>query len=111
MNSDTEMASRMANQLSIKPAIAVVDLGLIVINNHACPAHGKTCSTCHKLNHFAAVCRSGRPVSTQPRRPETSSRVNALQDDSSSLGEEYLYAITQQPEQRLNGVRHHLQQT
>lgn len=69
-----------------------------------CPAHGKTCTTCRKLNHFAAVCRSGRPVSTHPRRPERFSHVNVLHDDSSSSDEEYLYTVTQEPEQRLNGV-------
>ena len=26
-----------------------------------CPARGQTCLVCRKLNHFAAVCRSGRP--------------------------------------------------
>ena len=23
-----------------------------------CPAYGKRCNRCHKLNHFAAVCRA-----------------------------------------------------
>ena len=30
-----------------------------------CPAHGKTCSTCGRLHHFAKVCRGGAP----PNRP------------------------------------------
>lgn len=31
-----------------------------------CPAYGKTCSKCHKLNHFAAKCRSGGSPSVRP---------------------------------------------
>ncbi len=26
----------------------------------SCPAYGKTCNNCHKLVHFAKLCRSGR---------------------------------------------------
>ena len=63
------------------------------------PARGKTCDKCNKLNHFAAVCRSGKPnhESTRPRRTGNSaSRINALQDDDSSSDEEYLYTVTQE---------------
>ena len=27
----------------------------------SCPAYGKTCTRCHKLNHFAVKCRSKPP--------------------------------------------------
>ena len=36
-------------------------------NKQACPAYGQTCSRCKKLNHFAAVCRSGSGT-TSPRQ-------------------------------------------
>ena len=32
----------------------------------SCPAFGKTCSKCHKPNHFAAKCRSMVPPSVRP---------------------------------------------
>jgi hypothetical protein len=33
-----------------------------------CPADGKTCTNCKKLNHFASVCRQGQP----PERTQAS---------------------------------------
>ena len=35
----------------------------------SCPAHGKTCSTCGKPNHFASVCRSGQGTSKPDNKP------------------------------------------
>jgi hypothetical protein len=32
--------------------------GVPITKNHNCPARGKTCSKCNKLNHFAKVCKS-----------------------------------------------------
>lgn len=32
----------------------------------SCPAHGKTCNKCHKLNHFAAKCRSRNFPTVRP---------------------------------------------
>lgn len=31
-----------------------------------CPAYGKRCSKCHKMNHFAAKCCSGGSLSVHP---------------------------------------------
>ena len=31
-----------------------------------CPAYGKSCNKCHKMNHFAAKCRSGVSPSVRP---------------------------------------------
>ena len=46
-----------------------------------CPAQDKTCHTCWKPNHFAAVCRSTAPTQRvavrQRRRPQ---RVHAIND-------------------------------
>ena len=30
-----------------------------VHGNRPCPANGKTCNKCHRLNHFASVCKGG----------------------------------------------------
>ena len=43
------------------------------VSSSQCPAYGKTCNTCRKLNHFSVVCRSRGRVqnhapSTQQRR-------------------------------------------
>lgn len=35
-----------------------------------CPAYGKTCMKCHKLNHFAAKCRSGGNVAQSVKAVE-----------------------------------------
>jgi len=34
-----------------------------------CPAKGKICPICHKLNHFAEVCRIGSPVYSSQQKP------------------------------------------
>ena len=38
-----------------------------------CPAYGKKCSKCKRLNHFAAVCRAGskdKNHKTKPKQPK-----------------------------------------
>ena len=40
-----------------------------------CPANGKTCKTCNKLNHFAKVCRSGTaPNPNMPKQKPAKAR-------------------------------------
>ena len=41
-----------------------------------CPAHGKECNKCHKLNHFAKVCRSTNvpPRQNKDFRPQNAAR-------------------------------------
>ncbi|XP_062585044.1 uncharacterized protein K02A2.6-like [Saccostrea cucullata] len=64
-----------------------------------CPAKGKKCNSCHKLNHFAKVCRSQRFRKSNPER-----RVYEVQDfeehkhctDEPSSDEEYTYSIQEQ---------------
>ena len=41
-----------------------------------CPAYGKECHKCHKLHHFAAVCKAGRFV-----RPATKHRKKKHRND------------------------------
>ena len=42
-----------------------------------CPAWGKTCSTCHKLNHFSTVCKS------QNKQNKQSSHISIVDQDTS----------------------------
>ena len=39
--------------------------------NNSCPAKGKECNVCHKIGHFARVCRSRGSVGSQPRPVHT----------------------------------------
>ncbi|CAB4034315.1 Hypothetical predicted protein [Paramuricea clavata] len=58
----------------------------------SCPAQGKTCNYCKKLNHFKRVCmklKKKEPINTvQERAPANDSRVS----DSSSK-DEYCYGV------------------
>ncbi|KAK3800038.1 hypothetical protein RRG08_029760 [Elysia crispata] len=48
-----------------------------------CPARGKTCSNCHKTNHFAAVCRAKqRPQMNTKQKPQfkRKGKVYAIND-------------------------------
>ncbi len=63
-----------------------------------CPARGKTCRKCNKQNHFAAVCRSSKPASTQARKSQSNARNNSrfvrpLQHESDTSDDEYMYAV------------------
>ena len=39
--------------------------------SHSCPVCGRRCHKCHRMNHFAKLCRSGQ-VSTISKHKETS---------------------------------------
>ena len=75
-------------------------------NNTSCPAYGKECSFCHKMNHFAKVCKSSqnRDQNKFPRQPRSSrqfnnSSINTVNrqhtnDESNSSSEdEYIYTV------------------
>ena len=49
-----------------------------------CPAYGKMCSKCKKLNHFAAVCKSGKKVNSIE---EENSRYENSDEDSEEVTE------------------------
>ena len=53
-----------------------------------CPAKGKTCRNCGKLNHFAAKCKS---TSYSQKPTNTQTRVYCLEDADSS--EEFLFSF------------------
>ncbi|XP_056022138.1 uncharacterized protein LOC130055014 [Ostrea edulis] len=66
-----------------------------------CPAKGKKCNSCHKLNHFAKVCRS-----RQNKHSHAESRVYEVQEhekyaeqlnkNTDSSDGEYTYSIQEQ---------------
>ena len=45
----------------------------------SCPARGRKCHKCHRMNHFAKLCRSGQ-VSTIGKDDETSDGKTAIHD-------------------------------
>ena len=57
----------------------------------ACPAHGKKCRLCGKLNHFQAVCMQGKHPRKQPDKQEKPKRttwgrkatINAFDEEDS----------------------------
>ena len=49
-----------------------------------CPAYGKMCSKCKKLNHFEAVCKSGKKVNSIE---EENSRYENSDEDSEEVTE------------------------
>ncbi|XP_028412526.1 uncharacterized protein LOC114535409 [Dendronephthya gigantea] len=66
-----------------------------------CPARGKSCNKCGKLNHFAMMCRSTQKPE-RPQRKEHKSKQKYGQEhvktldteQQSSFDEEYIYAIS-----------------
>ena len=59
--------------------------------NAPCPAQGKTCRKCGKMNHFARVCRS-KPKPNNQRPPQSAHTVNM--EEPCSGPEEYLFPLT-----------------
>ena len=64
-----------------------------------CPAKGKTCRACGKLNHFARVCRSRKnPPKDNKKDSRESVRVaqqqTQKQSPSNSLDDEYTFAVS-----------------
>ena len=49
----------------------------------ACPAQGKTCKLCGKINHFAAACRSKKSLhEIHQQSPEEEFYINCIEDKS-----------------------------
>ena len=54
----------------------------------ACPAFGKTCRACNKVNHFEEVCRSTNRTTLRPRSASTSRRnYRRRRSSSTSINE------------------------
>ena len=68
-----------------------------------CPAYGKTCSKCNKINHFAAVCLSSQCSRT---KQETVTHVQAGYADYSDVESDYddLNTLELTPELQTNAV-------
>ena len=58
----------------------------------ACPAMGRECRNCTKLNHFASCCRS-KPTTTIRRKPQQKRGVHVVDADSSS-DDAHVYKLT-----------------
>ena len=74
-------------------------------HKQVCPARGKSCRSCGKLNHFAKVFRSSTKAIPQPRATEQNTSINyknrrvhatteETQDSSSSDG--FYFTLTSQ---------------
>ena len=73
----------VGNRVVVKTAnLQCVSVGTVAGNMHKrelCPAFGKTCSKCHKLNHFAKKCRSGKEVKAVEENDEVDT-IDMLMD-------------------------------
>ena len=70
---------------------------------HNCPAYGKKCSFCHKLNHFSSVCRSrslSKPTGSQVKQVRDIHTNNDFDDD-----EEVLHISTIQEAEQSKGTK------
>ena len=66
-------------------------------HKRVCPAKGKTCRSCGKLNHFAIVCRSSKNPSKQNKKdPKESVRFaqQSTKSPSNSSDDEYTFAVS-----------------
>jgi len=58
-----------------------------------CPARGKECNKCGKLNHYASVCRGGKPCKRQNKRTKDIKPLEADNENDSSASDDYLYSL------------------
>ena len=69
----------------------------------ACPAYGKKCRCCGKLNHFHAVCRSKSKNQTEEHK---SPNIRAIEEENSSSEDEYTFKLNSgKPKQPLFDVK------
>ena len=54
--------------------------GVHAQGRHQCPAHGKKCRSCGKLNHFQIVCKSSGNHSTKPKQRQPINELLESQD-------------------------------
>ena len=83
-----------------------------------CPAKGKQCRKCNKMNHFAKVCRSNRSHTYANRNNEQKQRkrvhpVQEKKETSDSTDEDYLYSVnnTKSPKVNVTVCNHKFQAT
>ena len=58
-----------------------------------CPAWGKKCSTCHKLNHFAAVCKSSSKPKTNKKQVKMVDLGSSDEDYEDDDEDEYVTTL------------------
>jgi hypothetical protein len=62
-----------------------------------CPAYGKTCDKCKKMNHFSRVCSSAPSANSaesyRPRRQATATRRQQVNVVDEAEDEENMYAL------------------
>ncbi|KAI2646664.1 hypothetical protein H4Q32_027926 [Labeo rohita] len=124
----------ISSKLNSKPpADGHLTLSVEIVEEHphqgACPAEGKECKACGKLNHYAKVCRSSTKTPTQHAKhndhPHHKQRnklqrvkqvatacTSRAQDDSSSSEDAYVFVLNsntcqQQPQTQIeiNGTK------
>lgn len=82
-----------------------------------CPAKGKQCLKCNKMNHFAKVCRGNtyqkRPTYDRKSRQNSVQPVNESKESSESTDEDYLYSVnnTKSPKVKVTVCKHSFQAT
>eukprot|EP00057_Strongylocentrotus_purpuratus_P008996 XP_011663470.1 PREDICTED: uncharacterized protein K02A2.6-like [Strongylocentrotus purpuratus] len=59
-----------------------------------CPAKGKRCNTCNKMNHFASVCRNGKPVKSVSDDNATSLPSADTSQNPVDTIHEYMFAVS-----------------
>ena len=78
----------------MNPSLQCQNCGFSHIRNR-CPAYGKLCSFCNKMNHFNSVCKTrlaqtrqrehtnqiSNPTQPNIQYPETTETVNTLYDE------------------------------
>ena len=77
--------------------------------DNKCPADGKTCSTCNKLNHFAKVCRQGQAPNRQPNKYNANGRSSSFNNNSfnKSSNNKKVYNINTQNDVDANDEHDH----
>ena len=79
-----------------QPALQCHHCGRAPHHNTVCPAKGKDCNMCGKLNHFARACLS-KPIGKWKTRPNKHNKgrksLRPLTHSDSSSDEEYLYPV------------------
>ena len=81
-------------------------------NVASCPAKGKKCRKCQKLNHFARVCRGQsrhrehKPIpNAKQLKKKTKTPINPVtkvENDTDSSDNEYLYTLSQGKAPKVN---------
>ena len=68
-----------------------------------CPAKGKQCNVCQRMNHFGSVCRGGRPVQSVLEDPDGNTSLTPPHQPLDMSDSEYVFALSYpKPPSRVN---------